>query len=57
ANEQAVAMFLNRQIGFLQIEEFIERAMLAHQTIASPDLETILAADSETRKTVENMLK
>ncbi|QMT16299.1 1-deoxy-D-xylulose-5-phosphate reductoisomerase [Planococcus maritimus] len=57
ANEQAVAMFLNRQIGFLQIEEFIERAMLAHKTIASPDLETILAADSETRKTVENMLK
>lgn len=57
ANEQAVAMFLNRQISFLQIEEFIERAMLAHQTIASPDLETILAADSETRKTVENMLK
>ncbi|MGM0897539.1 MAG: 1-deoxy-D-xylulose-5-phosphate reductoisomerase [Bacillota bacterium] len=57
ANEQAVSMFLNRQIGFLQIEEFIERAMLAHETIASPDLETILAADSETRKTVENMLK
>lgn len=57
ANEQAVAMFLNRQIGFLQIEEFIERAMLEHKTIASPDLETILAADSETRKTVENMLK
>lgn len=57
ANEQAVAMFLSRQIGFLQIEEFIERAMLAHKTIASPDLETILAADSETRKTVENMLK
>lgn len=57
ANEQAVAMFLNRQIGFLQIEEFIERAMLGHKTIASPDLETILAADSETRKTVENMLK
>ena len=57
ANEQAVAMFLNRQIGFLQIEEFIEQAMLDHQAIASPDLETILAADSETRKTVENMLK
>ncbi|MDN5709676.1 MAG: 1-deoxy-D-xylulose-5-phosphate reductoisomerase, partial [Planococcus sp. (in: firmicutes)] len=57
ANEQAVAMFLNRKIGFLQIEEFIEQAMHDHQAIASPDLETILAADSETRKTVENMLK
>ncbi len=57
ANEQAVAMFLARKISFLQIEEFIERAMNAHQSIASPDLETILFADSETRKTVENMLK
>lgn len=57
ANEQAVAMFLNRKIGFLQIEEFIERAMDAHETIHAPDLETILTVDSETRKTVENMLK
>lgn len=57
ANEQAVAMFLNRQIGFLQIEEFIERAMEGHTSIAAPDLETILAVDSQTRKTVENMLK
>ena len=57
ANEQAVAMFLNRQIGFLQIEEFIERAMEAHTSIAAPDLGTILAVDSQTRKTVENMLK
>ncbi|MBT2581939.1 1-deoxy-D-xylulose-5-phosphate reductoisomerase [Planococcus sp. ISL-109] len=57
ANEQAVAMFLNREIGFLQIEEFIERAMEVHTAIASPDLETILAVDSQTRKTVENMLK
>lgn len=57
ANEQAVAMFLNRQIGFLQIEEFIERAMEAHTSIAAPDLGTILEVDSQTRKTVENMLK
>lgn len=57
ANEQAVAMFLNEEIKFLQIEEMIERAMHAHNPIPSPDLETILHVDSETRKTVRNMLK
>lgn len=57
ANEQAVAMFLNEEIKFLQIEEMIERAMDAHNPIASPDLETILHVDSETRKSVQNMLK
>ncbi|WP_203332652.1 1-deoxy-D-xylulose-5-phosphate reductoisomerase [Planococcus beigongshangi] len=57
ANEQAVAMFLKKEIKFLQIEELIERAMMAHNPIASPDLETILQVDSETRKAVQNMLK
>ncbi|TWT28188.1 1-deoxy-D-xylulose-5-phosphate reductoisomerase [Planomicrobium sp. CPCC 101110] len=57
ANEQAVAMFLSEQINFLQIEELIERAMDKHAVISSPDLETILHVDAETRKTVENMIK
>lgn len=57
ANEQAVALFLDEKIKFLQIEEMIERAMDAHNTITTPDLETILHVDSETRKTVLNMLK
>ncbi|TAA67489.1 1-deoxy-D-xylulose-5-phosphate reductoisomerase [Planococcus salinarum] len=57
ANEQAVAMFLNEEIKFLQIEEMIERAMNAHNPISTPDLETILHVDSETRKAVQNMLE
>lgn len=57
ANEQAVAMFLKGDIQFLQIEEMIERAMHGHDPILSPDLETILHIDSETRKSVQNMLK
>lgn len=57
ANEQAVAMFLNEEIKFLQIEEMIERAMNDHQVISAPDLETILHVDAETRKSVKNMLK
>ena len=57
ANEQAVAMFLNEEIKFLQIEEMIERTMNDHQVISTPDLETILHVDAETRKSVKNMLK
>lgn len=57
ANEQAVAMFLNEEIKFLEIEEMIERAMTSHETVSKPDLETILHVDAETRKSVKNMLK
>ncbi len=57
ANEQAVALFLNEEIPFLQIEEMIERAMDQHKVIQTPDLETILHVDAETRKSVKNMLK
>lgn len=57
ANEQAVALFLNEEIKFLQIEEMIERAMDQHEVLANPDLETILHVDAETRKSVKNMLK
>ena len=57
ANEQAVALFLNEEIKFLQIEEMIERAMDQHEVLANPDLETILHVDAETRKFVKKMLK
>ncbi|MGM9949762.1 MAG: 1-deoxy-D-xylulose-5-phosphate reductoisomerase [Lysinibacillus sp.] len=57
ANEAAVALFLQEKITFLQIEECIERIMDAHENILLPDLETILHVDSETRKTVKNMVK
>ncbi|MEO4053488.1 1-deoxy-D-xylulose-5-phosphate reductoisomerase [Solibacillus sp. CAU 1738] len=57
ANEAAVALFLQEQITFLQIEELIERVMHAHHNILLPDLETILHVDSETRKTVVDMVK
>lgn len=57
ANEAAVALFLQEKIGFLTIDELIERAMDEHVNISSPDLETILHVDTETRKTVQNMIK
>lgn len=57
ANEAAVALFLQEKISFLQIEDVIEQIMLEHENRLSPDLETILHVDSETRKTVQSMVK
>lgn len=42
ANERAVAMFLNRDIKFLQIYDMIETCMDAHKVIDNPSLEEIL---------------
>lgn len=48
ANEYAVAKFLNKDIGFLQIYDMIEYAMKRHQPIKDPDLEQILDVERET---------
>ncbi|MBO5145893.1 MAG: 1-deoxy-D-xylulose-5-phosphate reductoisomerase [Lachnospiraceae bacterium] len=48
ANEKAVSLFLNRKISFLQIPEIIEMCMEAHQKIANPDVDAILAVEQET---------
>ncbi|PYF04735.1 1-deoxy-D-xylulose-5-phosphate reductoisomerase [Ureibacillus chungkukjangi] len=57
ANEAAVGLFLQEKITFLQIEEIIEQIMNNHHNILAPDLETILHVDTETRKSVESMVK
>lgn len=48
ANEKAVALFLDRKIGYLQIPELIGECMERHQNIENPTLEQIL----ETEKAV-----
>jgi len=55
ANEEAVQMFLNRQISFLDIEDFIEKALEQHHPLSNPDLETIVAIDQETRVFVKSL--
>jgi len=45
ANEVAVEAFVNRKINFPQITETVSRTMDAHQVVAHPTLEQILAAD------------
>lgn len=56
ANEVAVAAFLEGKIHFLQIEDLIEKALSAHQTIEHPSLTTIHQVDKETREYVRSLL-
>ena len=50
ANEIAVEAFVNRKINFPQITETVSRTMDAHQVVAHPTLEQILAADVWARR-------
>lgn len=53
ANEYAVAKFLKKDIGFLQIYDMIEYAMQYHNIIENPNLEEILAVEQETYERLE----
>lgn len=48
ANELAVALFLERKIGYLQITELIERAVNAHVKKENPSIEEVLSTEAET---------
>ncbi len=50
ANEIAVEAFVNRKLNFPQITETVRRVMAAHQVVAHPTLEQILAADTWARQ-------
>ncbi len=54
ANEEAVSLFLNGKVDFLGIENLIQNQLEQHKTITSPDLETILTIDQETRERVRH---
>ena len=47
ANEKAVALFLERKIGYLQIPELIQKSMESHVRIENPDVEQILETEKE----------
>ncbi len=53
ANEWAVARFLNREIGFLDIADSIEAAMNVHRVIPHPSVEQILEIEREVREFLE----
>lgn len=45
ANERAVALFLERRIGYLHIPELIQRCMEHHTVIENPNVEQILTTE------------
>jgi 1-deoxy-D-xylulose-5-phosphate reductoisomerase len=49
ANEVAVEAFVNRKINFPQMTETVRRVIDAHQVVAHPTLDQILAADAWAR--------
>ncbi|MFR3030721.1 MAG: 1-deoxy-D-xylulose-5-phosphate reductoisomerase [Blautia sp.] len=54
ANEKAVAKFLGREIGFLDIYEIIHQAMERHKVVDSPELSEILEVEQETYQWIES---
>ncbi|AKO93811.1 1-deoxy-D-xylulose-5-phosphate reductoisomerase [Priestia filamentosa] len=56
ANEQAVALFLEGKISFLQIEDVIEKALNWHTVQQNPCLQTIKEVDLETRSYVLSLI-
>ena len=53
ANERAVAMFLDRRIGFLEIPVIIESCMKEHYVIADPTVEQILETEAATYEMIK----
>ncbi len=53
ANERAVAMFLDRKIGFLEIPEIIQSCMEAHQVIPDPTVDQILETEEKTYEMIK----
>ena len=56
ANDEAVTAFLNRYIPFNQIPNLIEEALLQHEWIDSPDLETISHISKWTTHFIQNQI-
>lgn len=57
ANEVVVDHFLNERIRFIEIPQFIEKAMQAHTVKLDPDLEEVVEADRWAREFVKKELR
>lgn len=55
ANEEAVGLFMKREIGFMDIPRIIEGVMGKHSIKSNPELDDIIEADLWTRDTIKNM--
>ncbi len=54
ANERAVAKFLNRKIGFLEITDVIQYCMKEHKKIENPSVNEILEIEQWAYELIEN---
>ncbi len=57
ANEMAVAAFLQKKIGFLQIPDIIGESMEHHNVIENPSVEEILQTEAETYEYIKQVMK
>ena len=57
ANERAVALFLDRKIGFLEITEIIAESMNQVKYREQPSLEEILDTEQATYEFIESRWK
>ncbi|MSP78716.1 MAG: 1-deoxy-D-xylulose-5-phosphate reductoisomerase [Dehalococcoidia bacterium] len=57
ANEEAVSLFLKKEIGFLDIQKFVTLAVERHAPSKTSGLEDILEADAWARRTVRQAVK
>lgn len=56
ANEEAVALFLQEKICFLQIGELVEKALARHVPKSDYNLEDVYACDAEARRCVRESI-
>lgn len=56
ANEKAVALFLERKIGYLQIPELIQRCMEQHKPVENPSVEEILTAEQSVYDYIKELM-
>lgn len=52
ANEKAVALFLKKQISYLEIAQTVEKAMQSHMVMQNPSLEDILQVEAEVHQRI-----
>lgn len=56
ANEESVASFLNKRIGFLDIPRIVARVMRRHRALISPDLRQLIGADEWAREEAKSII-
>lgn len=57
SNEIAVAAFLNKEVGFLEMSDLIEETLQEATFIARPSLEDYIATDQESREITTQLIK